>query len=161
MQFSALLDKWRNICTLGICWFSFRWHLLAGWTWLANLRRHIENRRTNFEGFFFSQLLCTSLQTPTNAMSVSLQYDKVASVPESWVRWRSNFQSGSRVLKKVLWTFSYQYLWPTMWSHAENWLKTIEFWKLLNSLYNLGSRAQKSPKIPQKKTDHSSKNCLG
>ena len=34
------------------------------------------------------------------------EYDKVATVPESWVQWRSDFQSGSRVLKKV---FSYLY----------------------------------------------------
>ena len=43
--------------------------------------------------------------------------DTVASVPESWVRWRAIFQSGSRVLKKVFWTL---YLCHTMWFHAEN-----------------------------------------
>ena len=71
-------------------------------------------------------------------------------VPESWVQWRAVFQSGSRVSKKVLWNFSYLHLWPSMWLHAEKWLKTPTFWKLLNSLYNLGSRAKKSPKIPPK-----------
>ena len=39
--------------------------------------------------------------------------DRVATAAETWVQWRSDFQSGSRVLKKVLWTFSYLYLYPT------------------------------------------------
>ena len=34
--------------------------------------------------------------------------------------------------------------------HTEKLLKTLEFWKSLNSLYDPGSRAQKSPQIPQK-----------
>ena len=38
-------------------------------------------------------------------------YETVADVPESWVWWWADFQSGSRVLKKVFWTFSYLYLW--------------------------------------------------
>ena len=66
-----------------------------------------------------------------------LQYDRVATVAETWVQWKSDFQSGSRVLKKVLWTFSFQKL-----------LKTLKFWK---SQYNLGSRPQKSPKIALKR----------
>ena len=33
------------------------------------------------------------------------EYDTVATVPERWVWWRAVFQSGSRVLKKVFWTF--------------------------------------------------------
>ena len=36
-------------------------------------------------------------------------------MPKSWVWWRADFQSGSRVLKKVFWTFSYLYLWHIMW----------------------------------------------
>ena len=52
----------------------------------------------------------------------------------------SFFQSGPRVLKKVLWTFSYIHLWHTMWFHAEKLLKTLKFWKSLNSLYKSGSR---------------------
>ena len=35
-----------------------------------------------------------------------MRYDKIATVPESWVQWRSDFQSGSRVLNKVLRIFS-------------------------------------------------------
>ena len=32
-------------------------------------------------------------------------YDRLSVVAESWVQWRSDFQSGSRVLKEVSWTF--------------------------------------------------------
>ena len=63
----------------------------------------------------------------------------------------ADFQSGSRVLKKVFWTFSYLYLWHTMWFHAEKLLKTLKFWKSLNSLCKSGSRPQKSPKKAQKR----------
>ena len=73
---------------------------------------------------------------------------------QSWVWWRADFQSGSRVLKKVFWTFSYLYLWHTMWFHAKKLLKTLKFWKSLNLLCKSGSRPQKSPKKAQK-TDHS------
>ena len=41
--------------------------------------------------------------------------------------WRADFQSGFRVLKKVFWTFSYLYLWHTMWFHAKKLLKTLKF----------------------------------
>ena len=64
------------------------------------------------------------------------------------------FQSGFRVLKTVFWTFSYLNLWHTMWFHAKKLLKTLKFWKSLNSLCKSGSRPQKSPKKAQK-TDHS------
>ena len=81
-------------------------------------------------------------------------YETVADVPESWVWWWADFQSGSRMLKKVSWTFSYLYLWHTMWFHAKNLLKTLKFWKSLNSLCKSGSRPQKSQKKTQK-MDHS------
>ena len=80
-------------------------------------------------------------------------YDSFSDVGESWVWLRANFQSGSRVLKKVFWTFSYLYLWHTMWFHAKNLLKTLKFWKSLNSLCKSGSRPQKSPKKGQKTDD--------
>ena len=67
--------------------------------------------------------------------SIQSQYDKVADVPESWVWWRAVFQNGSRVLKKVFWTFSYLYLYL-------NLLKTLTFWKSLNSFNKSGSRPQ-------------------
>ena len=55
------------------------------------------------------------------------------------VQSRSDFQSGSSVFKKVFWTFSYIYLWHTLWIHAEKLPKTPKFWKSLNSLYKSGS----------------------
>ena len=76
--------------------------------------------------------------------------DWVATVAETWVQFRSDFQSDSRVLKKVFWTFSYLYLWHTMRLYAKKLLKTLKFWKSLNSLCKSGSRPQKSPKIAQK-----------
>ena len=80
--------------------------------------------------------------------------DSIATVGEIRVYQRADFQSGSRVLKKVFWTFSYLYLWHTMWFHAKKLLRTLKFWKSLNSLCKSGSRPQKSPKKAQK-TDHS------
>ena len=41
-----------------------------------------------------------------------------------------------------------------MWFHAKKLLRTLKFWKSLNSLCKSGSRPQKSPKKAQK-TDHS------
>ena len=81
-------------------------------------------------------------------------YDSIATVGKIRVWWRADFQSGSRVLKKVFWTLSYLYLWHTMWFHAKKLLRTLKFWKSLNSLCKSGSRPQKSPKKAQK-TDHS------
>ena len=82
------------------------------------------------------------------------RYDSMSDLGEIRVYQRADFQSGSRVLKKVFWTFSYLYLWHTMWFHAKKLLKTLKFWKSLNSLCKSGSRPQKSPKKAQK-TDHS------
>ena len=87
------------------------------------------------------------------SLSIS-PYDSIATVGEIRVYRRADFQSGSRVLKKVFWTFSYLYLWHTMWFHAKKLLRTLKFWKSLNSLCKSGSRPQKSPKKAQK-TDHS------
>ena len=81
-------------------------------------------------------------------------YDSFSDVGEIRVYRRAHFQSGSRVLKKVFWTFSYLYLWHTMWFHAKKLLKTLKFWKSLNSLCKSGSRPQKSPK-KSPKTDNS------
>ena len=64
----------------------------------------------------------------------------VADVPVSWVWLWADFQSGSRVLKKVSWAFSYLYLWHTKWFHAKKLLKTLKFWKSLNLLCKSGSR---------------------
>ena len=81
-------------------------------------------------------------------------YDSMSDLGEIRVYQRADFQSGSRVLKKVFWTLSYLYLWHTMWFHAKKLLRTLKFWKSLNSLCKSGSRPQKSPKKAQK-TDHS------
>ena len=81
-------------------------------------------------------------------------YDSLSDVGEIRVYQRADFQSCSRVLKKVFWTLSYLYLWHTMWFHAKKLLRTLKFWKSLNSLCKSGSRPQKSPKKAQK-TDHS------
>ena len=87
-----------------------------------------------------------SLHSFQSPHSLHFLYDSIATVGEIRVWWRADFQSGSRVLKKVSWTFSYLYLWHTMWFHAEKLLKTLTFWKLLYSLYKSGSNPQKSPK---------------
>ena len=34
-------------------------------------------------------------------------YESFSDVGESWIWWRADFQNGSRVLKKVFWTFSF------------------------------------------------------
>ena len=46
-------------------------------------------------------------------------YESFSDVGESWVWLRADFQSGSRVLKKVFWIFSYLYLWHTIRFHAK------------------------------------------
>ena len=106
-------------------------------------------RHTNMVNIFFSifRSICPPWcrNMPRNIhMTHSRMFQKV----------ESDFQSGSRVLKKVFWTFSYLYLCHTMWFHAKKLLKTLIFWKSLNSLCKSGSRPQKSPKKAQK-TDHS------
>ena len=60
-------------------------------------------------------------------------YDKVASVPESWVQWRAVFQSGSRVLKRMIWTF-FIYIYAIDYGiHSKH--QTLKLWKSLNTLY--------------------------
>ena len=95
-----------------------------------------------------------TLNYHTPSLIDPMLYESFATVGEIRVWWRADFQSGSRVLKKVFWTFSYLYLWHTMWFHAKKLLRTLKFWKSLNSLCKSGSRPQKSPKKAQK-TDHS------
>ena len=45
-------------------------------------------------------------------------HESFSDVPESWVLLRAD-------LKRVFWTFSYLYLWHTMWFHAKKVLKTL------------------------------------
>ena len=93
-----------------------------------------------------SNLLHQGIKYNTPKVRCLTRYDSFSDVPESWVWWRADFQSGPRVLKKVFWTFSYLYLWHKMWFHAKKLLKTLKFWKSLNSLCKSGSRPQQSPK---------------
>ena len=98
--------------------------------------------------------IATHFVSSTNELFVRFTYESFSDVGEIRVYRRADFQSGSRVLKKVFWTLSYLYLWHTMWFHAKKLLRTLKFWKSLNSLCKSGSRPQKSPKKAQK-TDHS------
>ena len=51
-------------------------------------------------------LLCPLLAKLAHLLS-HLEYDALADVAEKILQWRSDFQSGSRVLEIVLWPFSY------------------------------------------------------
>ena len=111
------------------------------WKWSTSSLNHIYCK------FIFSISICS---IHSYHMSLELQthiYDKLSDVAKAWVQRRSDFQSGFRVLKRVFWTFSYLYLGPTMWFHAKKLLKTLKFWKSLNSLYKSGqSLSKKRPK---------------
>ena len=56
------------------------------------------------------------------------------------------FKSALGVLKKVVRTLSYVYVWYTMWFHAKRSSETLKKTKSLIFLCNLGSGAQKSHK---------------
>ena len=59
-------------------------------------------------------------------------YDSIATVGEIRVYWRADFQSGSSVLKKVLWTF-FIYIYGIQCDFMQKKVvKTIKFWKSLN-----------------------------
>ena len=121
------------------------------WIQIApDLRRYISYMRRS--GLWI--VICLRRRNYQVWWSFEMSYESIATVGEIRVWWRADFQSGSRVLKKVFWTFSYLYLWHTMWFHAKKLLRTLKFWKSLNSLCKSGSRPQKSPKKAQK-TDHS------
>ena len=80
--------------------------------------------------FFVSQLnlLSAFISHMSSVMKNSPPlYESFATVGEIRVWWRADFQSGSRVLKKVFWILSYLYLWHTMWFHAKKLLKTLKF----------------------------------
>ena len=67
---------------------------------------------------------------------------------------RPDFKSAVRVVKMVLNSQCYQYLWLTMWFHAKKSKETLKKSKSLILQCKFGSRAQKWPKNAQK-TDHS------
>ena len=80
-------------------------------------------------------------------------YDAVQDQPYISVPKTSEFWSGPRVVKMVLNTQCYLYLWPTMCFIQKKSKETLKKSKLPVLVYKFGSRAQKSPKIP-KKNDH-------
>ena len=88
--------------------FSFRrmnifWICPATYSYAISLHRSFKNakkliqqdKRADFPAVFSAE------------EGNQLRY--VCTVAETWVQWRSDFQSGSRVLKKVLWIFSMAY----------------------------------------------------
>ena len=93
----------------------------------------------------------------------------ISKCTKNWLSWvgqstRTRFQLKGRVpnpkppnfkvvveWKKRFLTPNVMYLWQTKWFNLYISLKTLKFWKLLISLYNLGSWPQKSPKIAQKR----------
>ena len=80
--------------------------------------------------------------------------DAVSDLMHNWVPQRPDFKSALRVVKMVLNTQCYQYLWLSMWFHAKKSKETLKKSKSLILQCYFGSRAQKLPKIA-KKTDHS------
>ena len=97
-------------------------HLVQGWPYVAV---YVEGPRSSTEHEDDLRHLW-SVQVFLPAMRfVCAVYDAVSDVVESGGLWRFDFQIGSRVLKKVFRTFSYLYLWHTMWFHAKKLLKTL------------------------------------
>ena len=86
---------------------------------------------------------------------VNSAYDALQDKPYISVPKKSQFQSGPRVVKIVLNTQCYLYLWLTMWFHAKKSKETLKNSKSLILQCKFGSRAQKWPKIAKKKMDHS------
>ena len=78
-------------------------------------------------------------------------YDAVSVLMHNWVAQRPFFKSAVRVVKMVLNTQCYQYLWLTMWFHAKKSKETLKKSKSLILQCKFGSRAQKWPKIAKKK----------
>jgi len=81
------------------------------------------------------------------------RYDAVSDLMHNWGPQRPDFKSALRVVKMVLNTQCYQYLWLSMWFHAKKLKETLKNSKSLILQCKFGSRAQKWPKIAQK-TDH-------
>ena len=76
---------------------------------------YVEGPRSSTEHEDDLRHLLWSVQVFLPAMRfVCAVYDAVSDVVESGGLWRFDFQIGFRVLKKVLQTYSYAYLWHTM-----------------------------------------------
>ena len=65
------------------------------------------------------QKVSSSRWTPTTQI-ITILYDAVSDLMHNWVAKRPDFRSALRVVKMVLNTQCYQYLWLTMWFHAKN-----------------------------------------
>jgi len=128
-----------KILCQGIC--LVRWWLM--WRWTSTSR----SRKT-----FWKYLRSTNGQIQN--LIPNYTYDVVSDQMHNWVEQRPDFKSALRVVKMVLNTQCYQYLWLTMWFHAKKSKETLKKSKSLILQCKFGSRAQKWPKIA-KKTDHS------
>ena len=117
------LLPWRS----GSCWSSFSWN--SNLVVILNLG----TRSTLTLVCFFSHAT----------------YDAVSDLVHNWVAQRPDFKSAVRVVKMVLNTQCYQYLWLTIWFHAKKSKETLKnqngwFYNvnsardLLNFLYRYG-----------------------
>ena len=77
-------------------------------------------------------------------------YDAVSDLMHNWVAQTPDFKSALRVIKMVLNTQCYQYLWLAMWFHAKKSEETLKKSKSLILQCKFGSRPQKWPKIAKK-----------
>ena len=112
--------------------------------------------RLPFDFGLLSQLTCLDV---SRYLRISMypgarEYDAVSDLMHNWVPQRPDFKSALRVVKMVLNTQCYQYLWLTMWFHATKSEETLKKSKSLTLQCEFGSRAQKWPKTQKKRTDH-------
>ena len=75
--------------------------------------------------------------------------NEVSDLMYNWVAQRPDFKSALRVVKMVLNTQCYQYLWLTMWFHAKKSKETLKKSKSLILLCRLGIYGPKRPNLVQ------------
>ena len=100
--------------------------------------------QTTFYTFIFLGRKYSTIAKPVHHIHL---YDAVSDLMHNWVPQRPDFKSALRVVKMVLNTQCYQYLWLTMWFHAKKSKETLKNSKSLILQCKFGSRAQKWPKI--------------
>ena len=76
------------------------------------------------------------------------QYDAVSDLMHNWVAQTLDFKSALRVVRMVLNTQCYQYLWLAMWFHVKKSEETLKKSKSPILKCKFGFRAQKWSKIP-------------
>ena len=123
ITFSLLL----NLCKLAI---NNQEDFVGKWILFARTREaHCKNQEFSCRYLLHhcTNFLSSNSKKKSSWINIWIRgkYDSIAGVGKTGVWLRANFQSGSRVLKKVFWTFSYLYLWHTMWFHAKKLLKTL------------------------------------